>query len=331
MGKKSKNSKKKIQRKSRQQRRKKNIDDDEEFSQTIEACNTCTDVHILRSISEMPSWCCTHNRIIFAGYRPITLSSWQTIRSLFLIHNETGNIWTHMGGAIMFYFLFQHVCRNPPDTRSMSRVDFFYLCVFFFGVFVCLFQSTLYHLFSSHSLKLNKLFAKLDYCGITILIGCSFIPWIHYGFYNSPLLQIWYISFTIICTIICVMFCIYDPFCNPRYHHYRTLMFMAHGFLVFVPAIHWISREMNNDRSLLSLDHRAHLLIFIQGITFLTGSLIYIFKLPESIYPNITIFSLWFNSHQLFHILVIFGLVIYYHSLILIMKMRLNNPNCFVN
>lgn len=137
----------------------KNDDDDEEPS-GVYPCNTCPDVHILRSISEMPSWCCTHNRIIFAGYRPITLSSWQTFRSLFLIHNETGNIWTHMIGAIMFYFLFQHVCRNPPDTRSMSRIDFTLICIFFFGVFVCLFQSTMYHLFASHSMKLNKLFAK---------------------------------------------------------------------------------------------------------------------------------------------------------------------------
>lgn len=54
---------------------------------------------------------------------------------------------------------------------------------FFGGAIVCLGMSTLYHTFSCHSQRVGKIFSKLDYCGIALLIAGSFVPWLYYGFY----------------------------------------------------------------------------------------------------------------------------------------------------
>lgn len=54
---------------------------------------------------------------------------------------------------------------------------------FFLGAITCLFFSSMFHTVNCHSQFIGKLFSKLDYCGIAILIMCSFVPWLYYGFY----------------------------------------------------------------------------------------------------------------------------------------------------
>lgn len=49
------------------------------------------------------------NHHIETGYR-IGFKTKQVFKSLFMIHNETVNIWTHLLGAIIvFFFIFQGI------------------------------------------------------------------------------------------------------------------------------------------------------------------------------------------------------------------------------
>ena len=42
------------------------------------------------------------NDFIHDSYRPVFPSFIECFKSVFSVHNETGNIWTHMLGAIAF-------------------------------------------------------------------------------------------------------------------------------------------------------------------------------------------------------------------------------------
>jgi len=54
---------------------------------------------------------------------------------------------------------------------------------FFAGAIICLGFSFMFHTVNCHSQFVGKLFSKLDYCGIALLIMGSFVPWLYYGFY----------------------------------------------------------------------------------------------------------------------------------------------------
>ena len=46
-----------------------------------------------------------YNKHIKSGYRINFNSSWRILQSLFMIHNETINVWTHLLGLVFFTFL----------------------------------------------------------------------------------------------------------------------------------------------------------------------------------------------------------------------------------
>lgn len=113
----------------------------------------------LKSRLEMPEWSATFNKNILKGYRPITNSTWQTLQSMFYIHNETGNIWTHLMAILMFTSLLFHNSTNP-SLQPINLIDIVAIRMFYFGLLTCLIYSTLYHLFCCHSFRLNQLFAR---------------------------------------------------------------------------------------------------------------------------------------------------------------------------
>ena len=59
----------------------------------------------------LPRWL-QDNDFIWQGYRPPLPSFWDCIKSIFSIHTETGNIWTHMLGNIFKLEVFNR-CLNP--------------------------------------------------------------------------------------------------------------------------------------------------------------------------------------------------------------------------
>jgi adiponectin receptor len=66
---------------------------------------------------------------------------------------------------------------------------------------------------------------RLDYCGISILIISSFIPWIYYGFYCEFGTKIAYLLITISLGTGCIIVSMWDKFSTPEYRTYRARMF----------------------------------------------------------------------------------------------------------
>jgi adiponectin receptor len=62
------------------------------------------------------------NEYIKTGYRINFSTSKRILRSLFMVHNESVNVWTHLLGALLFVFLFWHsmlmLGYSPPTTTT---------------------------------------------------------------------------------------------------------------------------------------------------------------------------------------------------------------------
>ncbi|KAJ9548700.1 hypothetical protein OSB04_021243 [Centaurea solstitialis] len=163
------------------------------------------------------------NEYILNYYRA-NWSLQQAFISLFLCHNETLNVWTHLIGFLGFLLLtianltqwyqvadflqvskwvfgsdhsssVTHQLVSPyVDTPILIEAARWPLFVFLGGSMFCLASSSLCHLFSCHTQRLSRLLSQLDYTGIAIMINTSFFPPIYYSFQCNPLWQYVYLG-----------------------------------------------------------------------------------------------------------------------------------------
>ena len=175
------------------------------------------------------------------------------------------------------------------------------------------------------------LFPRLDYVGITLLIGCSFVPWLYYGWFNSPWWAAFYIALSCSFALGCIIVSLMDRFGERQYLQYRAALFLGDGLSALLPAVHWLTREAYHQgkEDFLQKNHWPGILLAIMGGSYTFGGLLYMFRVPERFAPGR--FDLWFNSHQLFHLMVVAGALFYYHSLTQIMHLRLTEPGHFYN
>lgn len=107
---------------------------------------------------QLPHW--ARASYIIYGYRPIYPSAFYCLETVFALHNETGNIWTHLIGALFFVLLYFSVLTDKL-TERMHLADYVLLHMYFFGIIACLSLSTVFHTVSCHSLRASKFFSKL--------------------------------------------------------------------------------------------------------------------------------------------------------------------------
>uniref|UniRef100_A0A8I3NXH7 Progestin and adipoQ receptor family member 3 n=1 Tax=Canis lupus familiaris TaxID=9615 RepID=A0A8I3NXH7_CANLF len=128
------------------------------------------------------------NPYITDGYRAY-LPSRLCIKSLFILSNETVNIWSHLLGFFLFFTLGIYDMTSVLPSASASREDFVICSICLFCFQVCMLCSVGYHLFSCHrSEKTCRRWMALDYAGISIgILGC-YVSGVFYAFYcnNFP-------------------------------------------------------------------------------------------------------------------------------------------------
>lgn len=141
---------------------------------------------LLQIWDELPQWR-RDNAFIHSGYRQIRASYIHALRSLFYLHNESVNIWTHLLGAIVAVSTsayVYHVVR--PRYESATSSDVLVFGCFFGGAAVCLGMSATFHCLLDHSQQVARWGNKLDYTGIVALIVGSYVPALYYGFFCEP-------------------------------------------------------------------------------------------------------------------------------------------------
>ncbi|KAJ3283459.1 hypothetical protein HK104_010375 [Borealophlyctis nickersoniae] len=272
----------------------------------------------------------TDNLYIFAGYRRIQNSYIGCFKSLLYIHNETGNIFSHLIGALTFLVLALASHTFAMDVKESTRwPDYVVMTIFILSAVICLGLSTMFHTCCCHSQKVAHIWNKIDYVGIVILTVGSFIPSLYYGFYCSPTLQVIYSTgISVLGLVTCptkIMLCLSRTFSRPEYRLVRTLNFVALGLSGIVPVVH--AAVIYGVRFMV--DSLAAEYVLAMGALYALGAVIYATRVPEKFYPGK--FDIWGHSHQIFHVLVLSAALTHYVGVIKAYRFwHSSNPYCSV-
>ncbi|KAI3781953.1 hypothetical protein L2E82_11981 [Cichorium intybus] len=253
--------------------------------------------------------------------------------SLFLCHNETLNVWTHVIGFAAFLVLtianltelyqvadflnlskwvFSSDTRTPlPLTETPRWPLFVFLC----GSMFCFISSSLCHLFSCHSQHLNCLLSQLDYTGIAVMIITSFFPPIYYIFQCDTVWQYVYLTIISLLGVLAVIILLSPKRTRGKYRFIRTSIFVAMGLFGVIPAIHATIVNWNVPQRNTTLGFEAAM-----GFSYLIGAMFYVSRVPEKWKPGW--FDLVGHSHQIFHIFVVMGALAHYIVVIILYEYR---------
>ncbi|VDO20401.1 unnamed protein product [Haemonchus placei] len=183
----------------------------------------------------LPEWL-QDNEYLRTGHRPPLPSFSSCFKSIFALHTETGNIWTHMYGCVAFIGVaFWFLTRPSSQIQFMDKVVF---STYFLGAILCLGMSFIFHTVACHSDTVGKLFSKLDYAGIALLIVGSFIPWLYYAFYCRPQPMMIYITMISVLGLLAMIVSLWDKFAQPAFRPLRAVIFVAMGLSAVFPAAH---------------------------------------------------------------------------------------------
>lgn len=259
------------------------------------------------NFEEQPDWL-KDNKFLKCGHRRPTYSFITCTRSIFQLHNETVNIWTHLVGA----FYFAHICLQIFTSQHLTSIDKWVIGLFLFSATLCHVMSSVYHIYNCHSENISRLCSRMDYCGIIALITFSFVPWIHYGFYTYPTLKITYLISTVTLGLSAFNLLMQDKYSEKEYRRLRVSVFILFGISGIIPGIHWLLLNFDSVAGETALRYSFYNLITM-GILYLTGTMLYAFRIPERYLPGKC--DIWWHSHQLFHVFVSTATLVHFYGI----------------
>jgi adiponectin receptor len=276
-----------------------NQEGDEKVSPEMAVKQPATAIRKLLHWDELPPWL-RDNHHIHTGYRPASSSLVGSFQSLFYVHNETVNIYTHLLPSLITipaaFWLYQVLA---PRYASATDADITAFGCFFLGAAFCLSMSATYHTISNHSPSVARVGNALDYVGIVGLITGSFVPSVFYGFYCEPLWRRVYWSMIGTIGFGCTCVCLIPRFRTPDWRPFRAAMFVAMGLSAVFPVVHgWLLYGADRMTSQIGLYW-----LLLQGFLYILGATLYAARVPERLSPGS--FDIVGSSHQIFHVLVV--------------------------
>uniref|UniRef100_A0A0D9VCY3 Uncharacterized protein n=1 Tax=Leersia perrieri TaxID=77586 RepID=A0A0D9VCY3_9ORYZ len=272
--------------------------------------------------------------------------------SAFSWHNETLNVWTHLGGFLLFFALAlagaasetaadvapgimrfvvgsANVSWQTSDHSGAaaatatataiaaggSGVPRWPRMVFLVGAMSCLAISSLAHLLACHSRRASAVFWQLDYAGISAMIVASFVPPVYYAFLCHPSARLAYLS-AISSLGAASVFALLSPSCSsPRFRRLRAALFLAMGLSGVIPAAHALWINWGHAACYLALG-----LEVAMGVAYAAGAWFYVSRVPEKWRPGV--FDVVGHSHQIFHVFVLVGAVTHYVAVDVLLRWR---------
>lgn len=273
----------------------------------------------LVSHHRLPEWL-QDNEYLLRGHRPPMNSVTACFKSIFRIHTETGNIWTHLLGMIFFISLALYVLTTKYIDWMWQDITVH--AVFFSCAIMCLGFSWVFHTVFCHSESYRNFFSKLDYCGIALMVMGSFVPWLYYSFYCRLRTHLFYLVSILLLGLSCIVVSLWEKFAKPEYRPVRAGLFIALGLTGVIPAVHFVTA----DGLYVAFGECGLGWLILMAVLYISGALLYAFRIPEKIYPGR--FDIWFQSHQIFHIFVVAAALVHYRGIQVITHYRLSDPHC---
>lgn len=254
---------------------------------------------------EIPIW--TKKSYIVSGYRNGNSNKLGYMISIFKIHNETINIWTHFIGLL--YFL-NNLILNVNENAILVLYEI--ICVICFGI------STIYHTYIPYSQKSYILLLKLDLISIILNIVITNVIVYHYWLwcyddikkvYNIISLLYLGIGFVILLNIDII-----------KRYNFILVYYFLYNFGIVISYYHIYMISNGNVNEIIKFK-------FIKPLQYFSiGFIIYTTKMPERIISQY--FDIYGSSHQLWHIFSFMGSYYYHEEIIKNINYRLID-NCY--
>ncbi|KAH3901108.1 PAQR-type receptor SCDLUD_002586 [Saccharomycodes ludwigii] len=200
---------------------------------------------------------------------------------------------------VLIPYLVSHMSMNGHE--AIDVIDYLMINFYLVGAFLCLMCSSFFHCFKQHSKKHSDMWSKADYMGIVILISASIISLLYYGYYDHLSYFKIFTIITIILGSICSVFVLNDKFNEKDFKIYRATFFILFGFSGILPVgMGFLKFGIVESCKRVQFNY-----LLLEAVCYITGALIYGFKLPEAFAPGK--FDCFGNSHQIFHVFVVLG------------------------
>ncbi|WFD43200.1 inc metabolism membrane protein [Malassezia psittaci] len=267
---------------------------------------------VLISYQSLPTlW--RNNEFIYSGYRFIPLHNWTgLLGSIFQIHNETGNIHTHLGGLVLVVVLFWFTGSLDPLTTTTDR---WIQTVYLLAAAKCLICSVSWHVMAGCSnLQWFQCFACIDYTGISWLVAASLLTLVYNGFYCQPDLIAFYSVGIFALGLTMGILPWYPWFDDPKNRALRISLFIIMALVGVVPFSHG-----------MYLHGFMHMLSFFSPIipslaSYIAGVAVYALRFPEKYWPGK--FDLLGQSHQMWHVAIVLAIAFHYRAILLFHQNR---------
>ncbi|XP_076854734.1 progestin and adipoQ receptor family member 4 [Brachyhypopomus gauderio] len=234
------------------------------------------------------------NKYVWTGYRPVS-TYMGCLRSLFYMHNEFGNIYTHGVPFVCFLVLL-------PLCLPWAEVDAWWMCVVHY--LACLSPtagSLLYHVFMNHEggVRIYDVLLSLDVFGVWLVNTLGALPIVHITLLCQPpprrrVAMVAYLLLSCLGVRSAL---------TARSSVHRLLSFALPAlFRFFLFLLRWIGRGTGSPSSL-------SLYVTMESLAVL-GGLVNVSRVPERFGPGR--FDYWLNSHQIMHVIVVMS-ILYLH------------------
>ncbi|KAF7181249.1 hypothetical protein CNMCM7691_000467 [Aspergillus felis] len=258
--------------------------------------------------SQIPAWM-QWDPYILRGYRAQLDSYEQCFWSLFYLHNESVNTWSHMIPGMYFLTLLlaidYWIIQLPLEVPV---IDILAIQTYVAGTAGCLIFSAAFHATNAHSPEVAHAFLKLDYLGIVMTITTTCISVTYFALYSYPVLQVTYILFTLLCAATIFWVALDPRMDGARAGPWRAAVFFLLATSGLAPVFHVVWTEASSGLIRIPLDS-----LTVTCSSYAVGTAVYVTRFPERFWP--ARFDLIGASHQIFHILVAFGQIVHLFGL----------------
>ncbi|KAI7835048.1 HlyIII-domain-containing protein [Kickxella alabastrina] len=260
----------------------------------------------LLSWAELPEWM-KDNQYIFTGYRAPANSFAKCFASWFYLHNETGNIMTHLLGALGFVILCFTVASGLLlEFPTIDWNDITTMYIFLLSAIGCMATSAIYHTVTCHSHSVQRAYNRCDYVGIVFLIVGSCVPVFCYMFYCHPRLKMFYLGLIFSLGLLTTYMVVAPKFGTPAYRPLRAATFVALGVSGVVPGVHsWWLFGWEYTRNAVQVPY-----MLVMGLMYIVGATLYGARFPERWWPGR--FDYLLHSHQIFHVFVVIAAAVHF-------------------
>jgi len=245
-------------------------------------------------------------RHILTGYRLPAASVRHSVTSVFHLHNESGNIWTHLVSALYFVYTTAMLLsgqdiswrtadgwqgRQAESADHLTLGDKAFLTLQSVGGIAVFGFSACYHIMENHCSSPKWYF--MDIFGMVFAVSTAYGSILHFGFVHTgqDTLYLAYMA----AFVSAAAFTQYSLFSRPAAFDKRKELWLA-GWIgsSLLPLAHLIL--LDDGRGLVAL----HLPAFVAGmVVAASGAVIFMTAFPEVCWPGR--FDLIGNSHQLWH------------------------------